>query len=194
MINSLSGQRFSFRNFKTGGTAINDEGETVKTKWQLEHIHAQATDEQIRAMEKSKRKEFLEGLKKELDAIHDQSSKKLIDDKLANDYYAQMSGDDFYKFYKDIVTTYGEVEMHSIGNLTLLDSATNESYHNDLFPNKRRVILDRDRKGIFIPICTHNVFLKAYSNSMGNMMKWTKDDAEAYTNTILRAFKENGIW
>ena len=105
-----------------------------------------------------------------------------------------MSGDDFYKFYKDIAIAYGEVEMHGIGNLTLLDSATNESYHNDLFPNKRKIILERDRTGTFIPICTHNVFLKAYSQSIDNMMKWTKSDAEAYMQAISEAFKESKIW
>jgi len=44
-----------------------------------------------------------------------------------------------------------------------LDAETNRSYKNAVFPVKRREILNRDRDGTFVPLCTKNVFLKCYS-------------------------------
>lgn len=193
MIKGASKARFSFRNYKFKVV----DGELVEMKWQLEHIHAQKTDEQIKEMGKDDRKKLLEGLKKELTEIADKDSTKAvagIDTLLTSKSYESMDKEKFYKFYKDIALKYGEVDMHGIGNLALLDSNTNESYHNDLFPSKRKEILARSSNGTFIPVCTRNVFLKAYSPSLGNDMKWTKADADAYADVILQTFNGEGIW
>lgn len=58
--------------------------------------------------------------------------------------------------------TQGETE-HGIANLTLLDEHTNRSYKNAVFAVKRHRLLDLDQAGIFVPLCTRNVFLKCYS-------------------------------
>lgn len=67
-----------------------------------------------------------------------------------------------------------------ISNLTLLDAVTNRAYGNSLFPVKRNTIIKNDREGIFIPICTKNVFLKYYSKKFTDVMYWKKSDAESY--------------
>lgn len=72
-----------------------------------------------------------------------------------------------------------EDENH-ISNLTLLDAITNRTYGNSLFPVKRNTIIKNDREGIFIPICTKNVFLKYYSKKFTDVMYWKKSDAESY--------------
>lgn len=78
----------------------------------------------------------------------------------------------------------GETD-NSIANLALLDSSTNRSYGNEVFPIKRKRIISLDKKGSFVPLCTKNVFLKYYSGKVDNMMFWNKDDREAYRNAIV---------
>ncbi|NIG55731.1 DUF262 domain-containing protein [Chitinophaga sp. Cy-1792] len=76
--------------------------------------------------------------------------------------------------------------IDSIGNLTLLDSATNRSYKNAFFPIKRQHIIENDSIGKFVPICTKNVFLKYYADRLGDVMHWKESDALSYTNAIFR--------
>jgi hypothetical protein len=77
-----------------------------------------------------------------------------------------------------------------IGNLALLDSSTNRSYKNAYFPIKRKIILNKDETGTFVPICTKNVFLKYYSNKVDSMMYWTETDANDYTISITSLLKD----
>lgn len=82
-----------------------------------------------------------------------------------------------------------------IGNLTLLDAATNRSYGNAYFPVKRLRIIDNDRDGVFIPIATKNVFLKYYTRHSDRMLFWSQDDAEDYFDSIkdtLKDYLQNG--
>ena len=72
----------------------------------------------------------------------------------------------------------------NIGNLTLLDSKTNRSYKESSFDIKRKIIIDREAKGLFVPLCTKNVFLKVYSDDLSNMSQWTDQDKEDYKKAI----------
>lgn len=75
-------------------------------------------------------------------------------------------------------------DIHGISNLTLLDATTNRSYKNAPFPVKRKIILKNDQKGVFIPLCTKNLFTKAYSPKVDEVMYWQKEDAAAYLKKI----------
>lgn len=72
----------------------------------------------------------------------------------------------------------------AISNLALLDSATNRSYKNAFFPIKRKIILQNDKRGTFVPICTKNVFMKAYSKKFDEVMYWNKYDADFYLKAL----------
>ena len=103
-----------------------------------------------------------------------------------------------------------DVEKNMVWNFTLLDSHTNRSYGNSIFPVKRRVIIGKDQ-GIryevdenlevkettgniaFIPPVTKNIFLKYYNPNVNNLQTWTKEDAEAYKKNILDTLKEFGV-
>jgi hypothetical protein len=78
----------------------------------------------------------------------------------------------------------GEVE-NGIDNLVLLDYATNRSYKNSVFVVKRHRILSLDRHGIFVPLCTRNVFLKCYNPRVEHMMFWTLEDSEGYRQVMV---------
>lgn len=80
-------------------------------------------------------------------------------------------------------TNGGEAE-HGISNLTLLDESTNRSYKNAVFAVKRQRLLDLDQSGIFVPLCTRNVFLKCYSPQVDNVMFWGEDDRNCYISVI----------
>lgn len=79
---------------------------------------------------------------------------------------------------------------NGIGNLTLLDSETNRSYGNSLFCTKRRIIIDRIKQGVFVPIATQYVFSKFYDEKGTNRSVWTKDDMEAYQQYIVGMLKD----
>lgn len=103
-------------------------------------------------------------------------------------------------------------EKNKIWNFTLLDSSTNRSYGNAIFPAKRKVIIGKDQgkkfnpstidengqivlgsaensPSAFIPPCTRYVFLKYYNTASFDPNVWTRNDAEAYKDNIIEALK-----
>ena len=72
-----------------------------------------------------------------------------------------------------------------IGNLVLLDAATNRSYKNKCFSDKRKVIIDIERNSKkeeekYIPIGTKWVFLKGYEKA-NQLIIWSTADMNEYT-------------
>ena len=112
-------------------------------------------------------------------------------------------GKKFESFFKEVIKYYkskfndkdddpeNEAVLNSkdnIGNLALLDAGTNRGYGNALFPTKRQEIIQREQNGIFIPICTKNLFMKYYATEDTETSQvlptWTNNDAKAYLNAI----------
>ena len=95
----------------------------------------------------------------------------------------------FNDLYLKILQHFGESSEtevdNSIANLALLDSHTNRSYGNAIFPIKRRRIVELDKDGTFVPLCTKNVFLKYYSHHAGDLMFWKAEDATDYQAEII---------
>lgn len=160
--NEESNLRFQFDRYK-------------KQNWDIEHIRSQA-DKYPREKEA--------WLKDILNLTAFEKTKEEILEK----------DEEFKKFFDDIQNKIegedNDFNKHSIGNLTLLDSATNRAYGNAFFPIKRKTIIENDKNGTFIPICTKNLFLKYYSLTATDLQKWTKEDAEDYKNAILETFEE----
>ena len=75
-------------------------------------------------------------------------------------------------------------DIDDLSNLALLDSGTNRGYGNDVFPVKRAKIIERERTGTFVPVCTKNVFMKFYSREVKNFTFWSSHDQEAYFDDI----------
>ncbi len=92
--------------------------------------------------------------------------------------------DEFEEIFKEIVSHFNEnltdQDINDISNLTLLDSETNRGYKNAVFPFKRNTIIEKDKQGSFIPICTKNVFLKYFSNYPPKISFWTQEDRDKY--------------
>lgn len=103
------------------------------------------------------------------------------------------------KNYDDVIDVLkknaGESEIdddtkNGIGNLTLLDSETNRSYGNSLFCTKRRIIIERIKQGVFVPVATQYIFSKFYDENGTNRSVWTKDDMVAYQQYIVKMLND----
>lgn len=66
-----------------------------------------------------------------------------------------------------------DLELHNITNLALLDRSTNSKLGNNVFIDKRKIILDlyyaAKAKDVFIPECTKDVFTKNFSKENENI-------------------------
>lgn len=102
--------------------------------------------------------------------------------------------ENFNTAYKKVSDYFKESDspdnINSISNLALLDATTNRSYGNAFFPIKRKRIIENDKNGIFVPICTKNLFLKYYSKKLGEVMYWNSDDANDYLQSIKETLEE----
>jgi len=99
----------------------------------------------------------------------------------------------FKKLYDTVASEFKEGAAEwtqSIGNLALLDSSTNRSYKNAMFPIKRKRIIYNDERGVFVPICTKNAFLKYYSTNLGEVMYWQEADARDYLAAMKHVLKK----
>ncbi|WP_346856323.1 DUF262 domain-containing protein [uncultured Draconibacterium sp.] len=172
-----SSERYSFKHHK-------------RNFWSLEHIHAQNS----------------EGLNKQVDQqlwlqLHKNSLKRLVANNInkdkANvliqnieDNYDDITKEVFDKIFADVVNLLSMEDdrsyIDSVSNMALLSIDNNAALNNSTFDVKRNKILEMDRKGKYIPICTRRVFLKYYSESENNQLQfWGEGDRDAYIDAML---------
>jgi hypothetical protein len=176
----MDGYRFPFDRFK-------------EESWDIEHIASQTDNSMQKTEDKIKWLHYLNNL-----TCNDEGWKDLKKEGL--DLLEKLEaekkdeGDKFGNIYKRIVEMIEPddenaiKEKDSILNLTLLDAGTNRSYGNSLFPTKRKIILEKDKTGTFIPPCTKHIFLKYYTedDKINSQWKnaWKQPDGEAYLEAI----------
>jgi hypothetical protein len=175
---SRSNMRFQFDSFKSG-------------RWDIEHVRSVADDKPVRFHE---RINWLDNCLDCLDYLESQETEGKLCEQI-NDFLkltqVEATNDVFDPLYDKLLEYFneeseGEAE-HGITNLTLLDEYTNRSYKNAVFAVKRQRLLNLDQAGIFVPLCTRNVFLKCYSPQVGNVMFWSKSDQDGYEEAITTA-------
>lgn len=172
-----------------------------KCKWDIEHIHSQSDktiDETwIQSMltyftgetEFPLNCKVIEGIQNEEEKtfcttlnelLQRKQNKENVDTELQVIYHTLKSKYESDEKFED---------THSLGNLTLMDKWTNRSYQNAFFPVKRSIIINNAKKGHFVPICTQNVFLKAYTKHLGALTEWNHLDCMDYLEEIKRTIK-----
>ena len=101
-----------------------------------------------------------------------------------------LNDEKFVQLYDDVTDHFNEYlsdsDINGLSNLTLLDESTNKGYKNAVFPLKRKKIIDLDKSGGFVPICTKNTFLKYFSDYPPKVSFWTDDDREKYEEDLIR--------
>ena len=121
------------------------------------------------------------------------------------DFFNERIEDDVLKKVYDAILTYFETEdrfkeglrygkkivseKDFIWNFVLLNSKTNRSYGNHIYPVKRQRI-QRDENVIYTPIGTRSVFEKAYSSKLTNMIAWGRNDAISYWHKITKTLAD----
>ena len=160
--------------------------------WDKEHVHATASEslkskvewinwlkdldenlveEKLNENKNEKKESYLNWIKEAKNAKSEDYADIKLDTK------------EFSKMFKDIVDAIegsdGETDFkqNSIGNIVLLCANINRSgeYKVAPFSTKRRIIMERIKKGQFVPLGTQNVFMKVYTPTPGHFYKWEKD-------------------
>ena len=188
--------RFPFDRYKNEGT------------WSLEHIHAQ-NSESLKTNQEWK--DWLEIHKKSLEGLEGSSEgKKQIDDVISKmDVvishideigYKGSIRDEFNAVAPAVINILSDgddkSQMHTLSNMALLTVGENATLNNSTFDVKRMKIIDMDKAGDYIPICTRNVFMKYYSSSDTKLHFWSEEDRKGYIcamNNVLYDHKEEKI-
>jgi hypothetical protein len=174
----LSAERYSFRGHAAG-------------HWSLEHIHAQNAERLNRA---EQWEEWLHLHRKALTAFDDidQVRKKAVLDRVEEVLASPpVKEADFRPLERELAellsagSDTADGALDSIANLALLPGGDNSALGNSVFAVKRAVILEHDRQGSYIPVCTRNVFLKYYSPADEHqMLFWSASDREHYLRAM----------
>ncbi|WP_330442639.1 DUF262 domain-containing protein [Flavobacterium sp. C4GT6] len=160
-------------------------------RWSLEHIHAQ----QSAYITKSEGQ--YEWLRDHIQSFENQNDidYSSVLDQMRNLYKSEIiDKDDFETIVDDVYTIISsktgqnQNAIHKIGNLCLIDGPTNSLLNNSVFDVKREKIKERESKGHYIPVCTRNVFMKAYTKYPTSYAYWTMQDQQAYLTDIKKVY------
>jgi uncharacterized protein with ParB-like and HNH nuclease domain len=151
--------------------------------WDVEHIDS-FTQNPLSV--RSTQIEWLTTAKSDLEEVKKDLK---LDDRIKSFIEDEKSKESFELIQGEIIRIAGEetndeLMKNNIGNLALLDAETNRSYGNALFPTKRRIIIEKDKNGTFIPIWTKNIFLKYFDLKTGSRTKWNESDIKNYRKII----------
>ena len=155
-------------------------------KWDIEHIDSK-TENPLESLKDQI--EWLDYTYSDLNDELEEFKQEIFEYKKLDKVNIELFSSLYNKIINKIVDN-SIKNKNSVGNLTLLDSHTNRAYGNSLFPTKRRFIIERDKKGLFVPPCTKNVFLKYYQTGNVDLRKWTAQDETEYRNDIETTFSE----
>lgn len=163
------------------------------TDWTLEHIHAQNAQDLNRADQWdawiNEHRKALVTIRTErnistvnnLLAEVDEATVQLHTPQFGREQFKELAGKVLLALNDGIL----EEADHSIANLALLSRSDNAALSNAVFAVKRHKVLERDRRGDYIPAATRNVFLKYYTPvDQLQLHFWGEADKSAYLHTI----------
>jgi hypothetical protein len=165
-----SSERFSFKEHAT-------------KRWSIEHIHAQNAEQLNRAAQ------WKEWLRLQRDALAGlpklgMDARKELTERI-NAALEDITAEAFTALEQELTVLFSLADesgdIDAIANLALLASDDNSALSNSVFEVKRRHVLERDRNGSYIPVCTRNVFLKYYTDAEGQQNHfWGQLDRDGY--------------
>jgi len=169
----------------------------ARREWSLEHIHAQ-NSQGLNTVDQWTA--WLEEHRRALDAL-DLSEAELagviqrIDEALPT-----ISSETFEPLHRELTMLFTagadasdpddpgateHAEVDAISNLALLDRGDNSVLSNSVFEVKRRRVIELDRHGSYIPVCTRNVFLKYYTDAPSQQLHfWGPRDRQDYLDEM----------
>lgn len=160
--------------------------------WSLEHIHAQNPEAFGKETE---RRDWLRAHRKKIQETDWSSGERSTVDELVeriNGHLALAEGktddagfDDVFRSVLALFSAPGaelaDGDLHSLGNLALLQRDLNSKLNNAVFALKREQVIALDEAGAYLLPCTRNVFLKYYTASADQQLSlWGPQDQDAY--------------
>lgn len=168
-------------------------------KWSLEHIHAQ------NAESLKKNKDILAWLENHIIILKSsegsifEANNELIEkmeiliEQLHSDKDPGNVRERFYEIQKEVITIFSPKEdgikengySHELANMALLDVSQNAALSNSVFDVKRRRVINYDKEGRYIPICTKHVFFKYYTQESPSLFFWGEADRRDYVEALI---------
>lgn len=152
--------------------------------WSLEHIHAQQS-QGINNQEQWN--EWLDLHVESLRNIDGQKHADLISEiEQRNEKITREQFDEYFRKMIDAFEFEKNLDyIDALENMALLGKFENSALNNATFDVKRDKIIDMDKQGDYIPICTRRVFLKYYTPSDKNQLHfWGEEDRKAYLKAM----------
>ena len=167
--------------------------------WSLEHIHARNSEK----FDKTKKEQWLEWLKHHLPILENRlSSLNVEDTNEIENVITQVKGylsnpenlrwekfdilfNEMHQFFNQNDDSL-ERDLDSLSNLALLGMNDNAALNNSIFEVKYRKIIEMDKEGKFIPICTRRIFMKYYNDNSTSQQHyfWSENDRQGYFANI----------
>ena len=167
--------------------------------WSLEHIHARNSEK----FDKTKKEQWLEWLKHHLPILQNMlMSLNVEDTNEIENVITQVKGylsnpenlrwekfdilfNEMHQFFNQNDDSL-ERDLDSLSNLALLGMNDNAALNNSIFEVKYRKIIEMDKEGKFIPICTRRVFMKYYNDNSTSQQHyfWSENDRQGYFANI----------
>ena len=185
-----SSERYPFRRH-------GEHANGVGLAWSLEHIHAQHTEGLTKAEQWRAWLDLHRDALVDMPTSHPSRRDALI--QKIDDHKDSIERTTFEELARDISGAFTLSDdasalesVHAVTNLALLPSGANSKLSNAVFEVKRRRILELDRSGAYIPICTRRVFLKYYTEAGSQQVHfWGPQDRENYLDAM--ASRERGV-
>lgn len=169
-----------------------------ESNWSLEHVHAQ------NAENLTKNKDILAWLESHFEILNSDANKiyaanetllekmKVLINELRSGRDPGNVRDRFRGIQEEAISLFSSREMmdrdnpylHGLANMALLDSAQNAALSNSVFDVKRQRIIEYDKRGKYIPICTKNLFFKYYTKENPSLSFWGEADRRNYVEAI----------
>lgn len=167
-----------------------DKHKNKKGGWSLEHIHAQQSEG---LNTKALWNEWLDLHVQSLKNIDGTQNAALIEE-IESRNKENITEESFNAWFEKMIQALNLEQnidyIHMLSNMALLGTFDNSALNNSTFDVKRDKIIEMDKNGDYIPICTRRVFLKYYTPSDKNQLHfWGKADRDAYVDAMNATLK-----
>ena len=166
--------------------------------WSLEHIHAQ------NAESLKKNKDILTWLESHIALLKSSESSifevnneliekmEILIEQLHSDKDPGNVRERFNEIQKEVIIIFTSKEdvvkensySHGLANMALLDVSQNAALSNSVFDVKRHRVINYDKEGRYIPICTKHVFFKYYTQEGPSLFFWGETDRRDYAEAL----------
>lgn len=158
------------------------------TSWSLEHISPQNIEDFTKQELIDFIKNIIELEEVKAESVFNEVIEKLLVESLTTEEFNSIKHNFKEVLKHNNIELISEKEKHSIVNLCLMEKNLNSSLSNNFLYKKREII---NTKGVFVPICSLNIFNKKHTPKPKEFSFWNKVDREYYANELFNIINQN---